>query len=93
MFEQLKSQSSTHGATEAVCEDKELGLAYTFYFYVYESFGLRHQQSYQILSRVFAVPQSKMRGRVVDNWSDCMRWEIYRATQHSVPVKEDRCND
>ncbi len=44
------------------------------------------------LSRVFAVPPRKMKGRLPNAWSDSLRWEVYRATQHSVPVKEDNCN-
>lgn len=92
MFEILKGRPSTHGATEAVYEDEELGLKYTFYFYVYDLRFERVSSSLQILSRVFAVPQRKMKGRDARSWSDSLRWDVYRATQHSVPVKEGSCN-
>lgn len=91
MFDNLQVRRVGEGITDSVYEDSEAGIKYTFYFYVYE--GSRVEGSgIQILSRVFAVPPRKMKGRDTRSWTDAMRWDVYRATQHSAPVKEDNCN-
>lgn len=91
MFDNLQVRRIGNGITESVYEDSEAGLKYTFYFYVYEG-NRRTGAGLQMLSRVFAVPPRKMKGRATSSWSDSLRWDVYRATQHSVPVKEDSCN-
>lgn len=75
MFEDIVSYSGSRGETYASlkCQDTGNHLRVEFW---------PHEESTQVVSRVFAVDPTRMKFMIGRTWASCMLYDCVRAEQH-----------
>lgn len=93
MFSDIRSYTDVEGHTTARLFLEEEGLKVVVHFYSYEpSFPDPVLHGVQVLSRVYAVPPRKMKGRKPGTWSDSLRYDVVAAEQHLPVPRQTDCS-
>lgn len=93
MFDNIRNLPRGDTTTEAVCEVPGLGIKYTVHFNSTAApFDPLTAETVQIVSRVFVVPTKKMptlSRSLPKSIGRAILFDIARATQHTLPVKDN----